>query len=113
MDAYDSATLNYYDYSDTKKIKLAFKNWSRLAKAAESGNISALIVRMDIEKAFEQCTKRQREIITECLIHNQKEFTVAFMLGITQKVVSMHLKCGIKKISKLLTYKFVYIDEVL
>ncbi len=70
----------------------------------EDSSNTALINKLKeaLPEALEKLTDRQREVVIMYFWHNLTQQEIADELGITQKVVAVHLKRSLRKLGKIL-----------
>jgi len=100
MDTFDSAVLNGADYSTG--VKKLYRNYNNYNKLAHAGNVSALAIVLDLDRAFDELSNNQQFAIIEVLINGESVADVAFWHQSTSDRIKNYIKSGIKKTSKLL-----------
>lgn len=112
------------NYFDLEEIKSLISGWGALEKLAESGDVEALVILIDLQRAIGisitemiqkksaglEAEKGKSGVLTEAqfvsiiyvlgLGYSQEE--VAFILSCTKQTVSIHIHRGLKRIGRFL-----------
>lgn len=104
MDIYNDALINQCEYAKEADIKRILLNFTTFAQLSMSGNMSAYTVLLDVQAALNKLeSKKQRHCIIRCLVKGWTQLDVAQEMDIRKDTVNVHIKKGIRNISKYLT----------
>lgn len=106
---YNQLLMDGTDYTNTGCLKNILSNMEGLEKLFTSGDQVAGAILIDLKTCLglyrkEECklTEMQRQVILLNLVYGIPQDEVSDMLKISQRMVSHHLKQGLKSISKTL-----------
>lgn len=113
--------MNAVDYSSVRSLKRAISSLTFFEKLAGQGNLSAMVILIDLKKALGlyegergAVTDKQRQAIFSVYVCGKTQEQVAQEMGLTRQGVGFLIISGLKLIQKFLLegeVKNVYLDE--
>lgn len=89
-------------YDTPDGVRVALRSYWHVCGLARQGNATALCVKIDLERASEVLTPRQRDAVRRCLVDGHGMVEVARALGVRHSAISARIEQGLQKMSRFL-----------